>query len=64
MNKILYEKAIALLKNKENCSISYIQRKLCVGYNSASDIVKKLEKEKIVSSPNRDGLRKNLSYIS
>jgi S-DNA-T family DNA segregation ATPase FtsK/SpoIIIE len=41
-------------------SISYLQRKLQVGYNRSARIIEQLEGEGVLSSPNTKGVREIL----
>jgi len=54
----LYIKAKSIVIRDKNCSTSYLQRKLEVGYNRAGVIMEQLEQNGIVSSPDKDGIRK------
>lgn len=62
MNKItvkdkLYKKAKLIVLEDKNCSISYLQRTLEIGYNRASIIVGLLESEGIISTSDKKGIR-------
>jgi len=54
----LYKKAKAIVLQDENCSISYLQRNLQIGYNRARIIVDLLESEKVITMPDKNGIRK------
>ncbi len=56
----LFEEAKAIVQNEKKCSISYIQRRLQIGYNRASRIVEQLELMGILSSQNSKGQREIL----
>ena len=56
----LYEDAKNIVKNDGKTSISYIQRKLQIGYNRAARIVEQLEKMGVLSAPNSKGAREIL----
>ncbi|HIP45178.1 MAG TPA: DNA translocase FtsK [Sulfurospirillum arcachonense] len=56
----LFEEARAIVQNEKKCSISYIQRRLQIGYNRASRIVEQLEIMGILSSQNSKGQREIL----
>lgn len=56
----LFEEAKSIVLNERKCSISYIQRRLQIGYNRASRIVEQLETLGILSSPNSKGQREIL----
>ncbi|MCB1524892.1 MAG: hypothetical protein KDJ23_12405, partial [Rhodoblastus sp.] len=42
------------------CSVSYIQRRLSVGYNKAASLVERMEKEGLVGQANHAGKREIL----
>ncbi|MDR1476292.1 MAG: cell division protein FtsK [Holosporales bacterium] len=54
----LYQKAMEIVLNEKKVSISYIQRKLQIGYNRAARIVEELESSGIISAPDHSGKRK------
>lgn len=56
----MYHKAIEIVMNDKKCSISYLQRKLQIGYNRAARIVEEMEQKGIVSTPNHTGKREIL----
>jgi S-DNA-T family DNA segregation ATPase FtsK/SpoIIIE len=56
----MYKKAIEIVINDKKCSVSYIQRKLQIGYNRAARIVEEMEKNGIISAPNHTGKREIL----
>lgn len=62
MNKKIYNKILDLIKKDRNCSISYIQRTLGIGYSIAAHIVEELEKNNVVSSANSNGKREVTSW--
>lgn len=53
----LFEDAKAIVLNERKSSISYIQRRLNIGYNRAATIVEQLEAMGILSSQNSKGQR-------
>jgi S-DNA-T family DNA segregation ATPase FtsK/SpoIIIE len=53
----LYKQAINIIRRDNKVSISYIQRKLSIGYNKAATIVEKMEADGVVSPPNHSGKR-------
>ena len=57
MDKKIYNETLNLVQKENKCSISYIQRTLGIGYNTASEIVKQLEIDNIVSQCDKDGIR-------
>lgn len=56
----LYEAAKMVCINDKKTSISYIQRKLRIGYNRAATIVEQLEQTGVLSEPNIKGNREIL----
>ncbi len=56
----LYDEAKNIVLNERKSSISYIQRKLQIGYNRAARIVEQLETMGVLSSPNSKGQREIL----
>lgn len=56
----LYEQAKEVVATDRKSSISYLQRKLQIGYNRAANIVEQLEKMGVLSAPNNKGNREIL----
>lgn len=56
----LVEEARKIILQDGKTSISYIQRRLGIGYNKAADIVEKLEQMGFLSAPNSKGAREIL----
>jgi S-DNA-T family DNA segregation ATPase FtsK/SpoIIIE len=56
----MYEDAKQVVLNDKKTSISYIQRKLRIGYNRAATIVEQLEATGVLSEPNVKGNREIL----
>ena len=56
----LFEEAKKIVLNERKSSISYIQRRLQIGYNRAARIVEQLENLGILSPPNSKGQREIL----
>ncbi|NLC27746.1 MAG: DNA translocase FtsK [Campylobacteraceae bacterium] len=53
----LFDEARAIVLNDQKTSISYIQRRLQIGYNRAARIIEQLESMGVLSSPNARGQR-------
>ncbi|MCB4747338.1 MAG: DNA translocase FtsK [Sulfurovum sp.] len=53
----LYEEAKAVVLSDKKTSISYLQRKLQIGYNRSANIIDQLEATGVLSSPNTKGNR-------
>jgi len=56
----LYEQAVQIVLADKRPTISYIQRKLSIGYNRAADLIDRMEKEGIVSAASPTGRREIL----
>ena len=53
----LFEEAKNVVLNDQKTSISYLQRKLQIGYNRSANIIEQLEAKGILSAPNAKGNR-------
>ncbi len=53
----LYREAVSIVLEDKKVSTSYIQRQLKIGYNRAANIIERMEKEGVISSPNHSGKR-------
>jgi S-DNA-T family DNA segregation ATPase FtsK/SpoIIIE len=53
----LYTQAVLIVKNEKKASISYVQRRLRIGYNKAANLIERMEDEGIVSSADSQGKR-------
>ncbi len=56
----LFEEAKAIVLNDKKTSISYLQRRLQIGYNRSATIIEQLEMAGVLSSPNAKGQREIL----
>ncbi|HHD75168.1 MAG TPA: DNA translocase FtsK, partial [Nitratifractor sp.] len=56
----LYNEAKNVVLNDRKSSISYLQRKLQIGYNRSANIVEQLERMGVLSEPNSKGNREIL----
>jgi S-DNA-T family DNA segregation ATPase FtsK/SpoIIIE len=56
----LYEEAKAVVINDQKTSISYLQRKLQIGYNRSANIIEQLENQGVLSIANSKGNREIL----
>jgi S-DNA-T family DNA segregation ATPase FtsK/SpoIIIE len=59
-DKMLYDKAVAIIARDRKASTSYVQRCLKIGYNRAARLIEKMEREGIISSANATGKREVL----
>jgi len=57
----LYEEAKAVVLADKKTSISYLQRKLQIGYNRSANIIEQLEATGVLSAPNAKGNREILA---
>ena len=53
----LYDKAKEIIITDQKTSISYLQRKLQIGYNRSANIIEQLQEMGVLSSPNNKGQR-------
>ena len=53
----LYEEAKNVVLTDKKTSISYLQRKLQIGYNRSARVIEQLENEGVLSAPNAKGIR-------
>jgi S-DNA-T family DNA segregation ATPase FtsK/SpoIIIE len=53
----LYEEAKSVVLTDKKTSISYLQRKLQIGYNRSARVIEQLEAEGVLSAPNAKGIR-------
>ncbi len=56
----LYDRAVAIVRADQKASISYLQRKLSIGYNRSAGIVERMEQDGLISPPNASGKREIL----
>jgi len=56
----LFEEAKEIIKKEGKTSISYLQRRLQIGYNRAANIIEQLEASGFLSAPNSKGQREIL----
>lgn len=56
----LYEEAKNIIYAEGKTSISYIQRRLAIGYNRAANIIEQLESDGVLGAPNAKGQREIL----
>jgi S-DNA-T family DNA segregation ATPase FtsK/SpoIIIE len=56
----LYDRAVNIVLRDRKCSVSYIQRRLSVGYNKAASLVERMETEGVVGQANHSGKREIL----
>ncbi|RLA63860.1 MAG: DNA translocase FtsK [Epsilonproteobacteria bacterium] len=57
----LYEEAKTVVLTDNKTSISYLQRKLQIGYNRSANIIEQLEAKGVLSAPNAKGNREIVS---
>ncbi|MDH1335842.1 hypothetical protein N5D63_16990 [Comamonas thiooxydans] len=53
----LYTEAVELVRKDRNASISYVQRKLLIGFNRAAALLERMESEGLVSRMDASGKR-------
>ena len=57
----LFEEAKKIILTEKRTSISYLQRRLQIGYNRAANIIEQMERMGVLSAPNSKGQREILS---
>ena len=57
----MYKMAIEIVLVDKKTSISYLQRKMRIGYNKAANFIEKMEEDGILSAPDTSGKRKILN---
>ncbi len=57
-----YDEALAIVAKDRQASISYIQRRLRIGYNRAASIIEMMERDGVVGPS--DGVRPREIYVS
>ena len=53
----LYAQAVEIVRRDKKPTISYIQRRLQIGYNKAATLVERMEAEGVVSAPDANNKR-------
>ena len=53
----LYSQAVEIVRNDKKTSISYVQRRLRIGYNRAALLIERMEEDGIISPPDHTGKR-------
>ncbi len=59
-DRLLYDRAVAIVARDRKASTSYIQRCLKIGYNRAATLIERMERDGVVSSANHVGKREVL----
>ena len=57
----MYDAAVRVVTESGKASISYVQRRLQVGYNRAARMVEQMEREGVVSAADHRGVREVLA---
>ena len=58
----LYEQAVKVVLRDKKSSVSYVQRRLQVGYNKAASLIERMEKEGILGPAGHTGKREILAH--
>lgn len=53
----LYRKAVKIVLEDKKTSISYLQNKMSISYHKAASLIVRMEREGILSAPDRNGIR-------
>lgn len=59
-----FDEAVAIVLKNKRTSISFLQRKMRIGYNKAADLIEQMEAEGILSEPDSSGKRTILARSS
>lgn len=57
---VVYDRAVAAVAEGGHCSISFVQRKLSIGYNKAAKLVARMEQEGVVGPATGKGGRRDV----
>ena len=58
----LYEQAVKIVLRDKKSSVSYVQRRLQVGYNKAASLIERMEKEGVLGPANHTGKREIIAH--
>ncbi len=58
----LYDQAVRIVLRDKKCSVSYVQRRLQVGYNRAASLIERMEKEGVLGPASHTGKREILAH--
>ncbi len=58
----LYDQAVRIVLRDKKCSVSYVQRRLQVGYNKAASLIERMEKEGVLGPASNTGKREILAH--
>jgi len=58
--EVLYDRAVGIVVKDRKASVSYLQRRLAVGYNRAADLIERMETDEIISPASPSGRREVL----
>jgi S-DNA-T family DNA segregation ATPase FtsK/SpoIIIE len=58
---ILYDEAVRIVTETRKASISYVQRRLKIGYNRAARMIEEMENSGVVSETQSNGSREVLA---
>lgn len=56
----LYDQAVAIVTSSKKASISYLQRRLKIGFNRAANLIEEMQRQGIVSDTQHNGIREVL----
>jgi S-DNA-T family DNA segregation ATPase FtsK/SpoIIIE len=58
----LYDQAVRIVLRDKKCSVSYVQRRMQIGYNKAASLIERMEKEGVLGPANHSGKREILAH--
>jgi S-DNA-T family DNA segregation ATPase FtsK/SpoIIIE len=61
-NGELYDQAVRIVLRDKKCSVSYVQRRMQIGYNKAASLIERMEKDGVLGPANHSGKREILAH--
>ena len=58
----LYDQAVKIVLRDKKCSVSYVQRRMQIGYNRAASLIERMEKEGVLGPASHSGKREILAH--
>jgi S-DNA-T family DNA segregation ATPase FtsK/SpoIIIE len=58
----IYDQAVKIVLRDKKCSVSYVQRRMQIGYNRAASLIERMEKEGVLGPASHSGKREILAH--